>query len=133
MHLLQFLLQKNFFQYSCFHKSWCYFQVPKLNNRIQVDEVLQVNFYARKVYVAGKGTRSLTPIETKLLYILMRHAGKIVTNEFLINRLWQDDSYGDQLHVFVYRIRQKIEPDPKNPVYIQTKRGVGYRFTQTRY
>lgn len=99
------------------------------NNRIQVDEGLYVDFFARKIISTGKGMQPLTPIEAKLLYILMRHDGQTVTTEFLINRLWPDPSQSEHLHVFIYRLRQKMEPNPKSPIYIHTKRGVGYRFT----
>lgn len=104
-----------------------------LNNRIRVDDVLQVDFYARKAFVTEKGVQPLTPVETKLLYVLMRHAGQVVTNSFLKNRLWPEGDHSEQLHVFIYRIRQKIEPNPNKPVYIHTKRGVGYRFMRPQH
>ncbi|MCA9983153.1 MAG: response regulator transcription factor [Anaerolineales bacterium] len=93
-----------------------------------VDNRLQVDFANRVAIVDGEST-NLTPIETKLLYVLMRNAGKVVTTEFLIRRIWpMDEAYEDRLHVHVHRLRRKVEQEPSKPQYVVSERGVGYRF-----
>ena len=99
-----------------------------LDSTTRIDERLIVNFPNREALVEGE-TISLTPTETKLLYILVRNAGRIVTTEFLLNRIWPlQDAQEDRLHVHVHRLRRKIEVNPNEPGYIIAERGIGYRF-----
>jgi len=94
----------------------------------RIDDWLQVDFANRDAIVEGEKV-SLTPIETKLLYVLMRNAGKVVTTDFLIRRIWPlEEAYEDRLHVHIHRLRRKIEKDPSKPFYVVSERGVGYRF-----
>jgi DNA-binding response OmpR family regulator len=94
----------------------------------RIDERLMINFPVREATVDGE-TISLTPTEAKLLYILVRNAGRIVTTEFLLNRIWpMQEAREDRLHVHVHRLRGKIEGDPNNPIYILAERGMGYSF-----
>jgi DNA-binding response OmpR family regulator len=87
-----------------------------------------VNFPKREVMVAGE-TVSLTPTETKLLYILVRNSGRIVTTDFLLSRIWPlQNAQEDRLHVHVHRLRRKIEADHNQPSYIVAERGTGYSF-----
>jgi DNA-binding response OmpR family regulator len=95
---------------------------------MQVDERLGVDFAQQSAIIDGRAV-SLTPTESKLLYILMRNAGRIVSTEFLLRRLWPlEEVFEDTLRVHVYRVRQKIEADPAQPRYIVTERGLGYSF-----
>jgi two-component system, OmpR family, response regulator RegX3 len=73
---------------------------------------------------------SLTPTEMRLLERLMRNAGITISRDTLIERTWGYECFGDSNRVDVYiaRIRKKIEPDPANPRYLHTVRGVGYVF-----
>ena len=68
--------------------------------------------------------------EFELLEFLMRNEGRVLTRSQLIDRVWGDDYYGDTktLDVHVKRLRSKIEVDPANPIFIQTIRGLGYKF-----
>ena len=68
--------------------------------------------------------------EFELLEFLMRNSGRVLTRGQLMDRVWGSDYVGDgkTLDVHVKRIRSKIEPDPANPVYLTTVRGLGYRF-----
>ncbi len=94
----------------------------------RVDDRLAVDFAHQLVFVDGQSV-PLTPTETKLLYILMRNAGRVVLTEFILHRLWpMEDTFVDALRVHVHRLRQKIEPVPPQPHYILTERGVGYSF-----
>lgn len=99
-----------------------------LESTTRIDDRLTVNFPLREATVNGQAV-SLTPTETKLLYILVRNAGRIVTTDFLLNRIWPlQEAREDRLHVHVHRLRGKIEQDPNNPLYILAERGVGYTF-----
>ncbi len=94
----------------------------------QVDGRLQVDFSNKQVIVDGE-VISLTPTEAKLLYILMRNAGRTVTSEFILQRLWPlEVAQEDRLRVYVHRLRRKIEMDDEGPRYIVSERGVGYSF-----
>jgi two-component system response regulator RegX3 len=68
--------------------------------------------------------------EFELLEFLVRNSGRVLTRTQLIDRVWGSDYFGDTktLDVHVKRLRAKIEQDPANPVYIQTIRGLGYKF-----
>jgi two-component system response regulator RegX3 len=81
--------------------------------------------------VAVNGESISMPLkEFELLEFLMRNAGRVLTRGQLMDRVWGSDYVGDgkTLDVHVKRIRSKIEPDPANPVYLTTVRGLGYRF-----
>jgi two-component system response regulator RegX3 len=68
--------------------------------------------------------------EFELLEFLIRNSGRVLTRAQLIDRVWGSDYFGDTktLDAHVKRLRAKIEQDPANPVYIQTIRGLGYKF-----
>ena len=68
--------------------------------------------------------------EFELLEFLVRNSGRVLTRTQLIDRVWGSDYFGDTktLDVHVKRLRAKIETDPANPVFIQTIRGLGYKF-----
>jgi DNA-binding response OmpR family regulator len=94
----------------------------------KVDARLAVDFGHQRVIVDGR-PQALTPTETKLLYILMSNAGRIVTYGFLLGRLWPlEEVYEDTLRVHVHRLRKKIQSPGSEVQYITTERGVGYRF-----
>jgi two-component system response regulator RegX3 len=73
---------------------------------------------------------SLPLKEFELLEFLIRNSGRVLTRSQLIDRVWGSDYFGDTktLDVHVKRLRAKIETDPANPVFIQTIRGLGYKF-----
>jgi two-component system response regulator RegX3 len=73
---------------------------------------------------------SLPLKEFELLEFLVRNSGRVLTRAQLIDRVWGSDYFGDTktLDVHVKRLRAKIEKDPANPVFIQTIRGLGYKF-----
>ncbi|NBO83798.1 MAG: DNA-binding response regulator [Actinobacteria bacterium] len=81
------------------------------------------------VTVRGKLTK-LPLKEFELLYVLMANAGRVMTRDTLIDRVWGSDYYGDTktLDVHIKRLRSKVEVDPGNPVAILTIRGLGYKF-----
>lgn len=71
----------------------------------------------------------LTPIEYKLLCLLAKNAGKVLTHTYITREIWGSawDNDVASLRVFMATLRKKIEADPSNPTYIQTHIGVGYR------
>ena len=97
---------------------------------VVIDQDLQINFVQHWARVKGQQV-TLTPTESKLLFLLVRNAGRVVTNETLLAKAWAGDeeAYEEGLRVHISRLRSKIESNPSKPVYIQTKRGVGYRFS----
>jgi DNA-binding response OmpR family regulator len=101
-----------------------------LQPAVRVDERLAVDFAHQRVSVDGRPV-PLTATETKLLYVLMRSAGRVVATDFLLRRLWpREEVFEDALRVHVHRLRGKIEPEPNRPRYVVTERGAGYRFPQ---
>jgi DNA-binding response OmpR family regulator len=93
-----------------------------------IDDCLSIDIPHQRALVKGQAVQ-LTPTETKLLYLLTRNAGRTVTTEFLLRRLWpMEEVFEDSLRVHVHRLRHKIEPLPSRPRYILTERGVGYSF-----
>jgi DNA-binding response OmpR family regulator len=94
---------------------------------IPIDEQLAVDFGQLRAIVGGQLV-ALTPTESKLLYILMRNAGRTVTTQFLLSRLWPlGGVFEDALRVHIHHLRRKIEADCGSPHYILTVRGTGYR------
>ncbi|EQB86916.1 two-component system alkaline phosphatase synthesis response regulator PhoP [Clostridium punense] len=72
----------------------------------------------------------LTLKEFELLEILIKNKGRVMTRDFLLDKIWGYEYVGETrtVDVHVRHLRQKIEKDDKNPVYIQTIRGIGYKF-----
>jgi DNA-binding response OmpR family regulator len=85
-----------------------------------------------EVQIADQLPIRLTALETKLLEVLIRHAGQVVPTESLITAVW-GAAGGDRtmLKQLVYRLRAKIEPDSSQPIYLETVPGVGYSFFLT--
>ena len=90
-----------------------------------------VNFDSREVTVDGAAVK-LTPTEYKLLYQLVRNAGRVMPFDSLLSKVWGDEYRGDMdyLKTYISRLRKKLADDPENPHYILTERSVGYRFAR---
>jgi two-component system KDP operon response regulator KdpE len=89
---------------------------------------LTVDLAARQVSVAGREIH-LTPHEFKLLAMLVKHAGKVLTHRQLLREVWGPE-FGDENHyvrVYMAQLRRKLEADPARPQWLQTEPGVGYR------
>jgi two-component system response regulator RegX3 len=95
---------------------------------IEIDAV-KLDAARHEVYVNGSPI-ALPLKEFELLEILMTNAGRVLTRDVLIDRVWGPNYFGDTktLDVHVKRLRSKIESDPTNPTRIITVRGVGYRY-----
>ncbi len=96
-----------------------------------VDE-LRIDYAKLKAYIRGKDA-DLTQAEFKLVALLGRYAGQVVSYEFLMKHLWGPNSKGSNqiLRVNMANIRKKIERDPSNPRYFITENGVGYRLADS--
>jgi two-component system KDP operon response regulator KdpE len=93
------------------------------------DDYLTFNPVDRRITVNGELVK-LTPTEFNLLALLIKNAGRVLTYRRLLEQVWGweyiDDV--DYLRVYIWHLRRKLEPDPKNPRYVLTEHGVGYRF-----
>jgi len=90
---------------------------------------LVIDFDRRRVIQGDREVR-LTPTEFALLSVLATNAGKVVTTDQIIARIWKDapSTTADTVRVHVASLRKKIEPDPSSPVFVITEPWVGYRF-----
>lgn len=90
---------------------------------------LRVDMAAHRVFRRDEEIH-LTPLEFRLLAILIRHSGKVLTHRFLLREVWgpKDAQENHYLRVFVAGLRKKLEDDSTQPRYILTEQGIGYRF-----
>ena len=102
---------------------------PASKSFIKVDDYLQIDFNRRLVIVDGKEIK-LRPTEYRLLYHLVINAGTTLTHEVILSKVWGYEYRDESQYVRLYitYLRQKIEPNPSEPKYILTERGVGYSF-----
>ena len=89
---------------------------------------LKIDYAAGCVYVQGVEIH-LTPIEYKLLCLLAKNTGKVLTHNYILKEIWGSALESDtpSLRVFMATLRKKIEKNPSSPQYIQTHVGIGYR------
>ncbi|MEK1931263.1 MAG: response regulator transcription factor [Pararhizobium sp.] len=90
---------------------------------------LSVDLVKRIVKVDGREVK-LSPKEYDILRILVQHAGKVLTHQFLLKQVWGNAADVQYLRVYVRQLRQKIEASPDQPQYITTETGVGYRLRE---
>jgi two-component system, OmpR family, KDP operon response regulator KdpE len=90
---------------------------------------LEVDFAAREARLRGERL-DLTPTEYKLLYHLVRNAGRVLPHGTLLAKVWGREYVDevDYVRVYIRRLRDKLGDDPEHPRYIRTERGLGYRF-----
>lgn len=86
---------------------------------------------ARTVKCPDKPAQRLTPLEFRLLYTLMINRNQVVPTETIVERVWGYSGEGDRdlVRGLISRLRLKVEPDPRRPVYILTMPGLGYMFS----
>jgi len=87
---------------------------------------LAVDLVRRVVTVRGNAV-PLSPRQYELLRLLVQHAGKVLTRDFILREVWHNDSNVQYLRIYIRALRQKLEPRPERPEYILTEIGVGYR------
>jgi len=90
---------------------------------------LVIDSGAMTLTVRGQAVET-TATEFRLLQYLARHPGRVFTRDQLLDAVWRDTAYVTprSVDVYVRRIREKIESDPEQPLYVRTVRGAGYRF-----
>lgn len=90
---------------------------------------LSIDLLRREV-TAGERPVSLTAREFEVLAFMAAHPGRVYSREQIMRHIWNGEFYGEAraADVHIQHIRKKVEPDPGNPRYIQTVRGMGYRF-----
>lgn len=104
---------------------------PPRKTKIVVDSGLVIDFSKHEVWVRGEKV-TLRPTEYRLLYHLVTNAGRVLTHETLLSKVWGHE-YRDEsqyLRLYITYLRQKLERDPAHPQYILTERGMGYRFRE---
>ena len=101
------------------------------NNKI-ISGDITVELLKYRVYKNDK-VIDLTTIEYKLLLLLIKNKGNVLERNLLLEKLWDSDGNfvdGNALTVYIKRLREKVEDDIKNPEYIETVRGIGYRWAK---
>ena len=104
-------------------------------DRLDLLEMGDVRLDAARHEVFVRGEQVALPLkEFDLLELLLANAGRVLTRDVLIDRIWGPNYFGDTktLDVHVKRLRSKLEEDPANPTRILTVRGVGYRYERPR-
>jgi DNA-binding response OmpR family regulator len=93
---------------------------------------LRIDFPKRTVRIRGEDAQ-LTYVEFEILSALARAPGRVFTRDMLLARIWGDSAYRDPrtIDVHIRHLREKVESDSKDPEYLFTVRGVGYRFRDT--
>jgi len=90
------------------------------------NEGLKVDLVARKVWLKKKEIH-LSPLQYDLLAVLVRNAGRVVSQKQLIKEVWGETVSPELVRITVHQLRHKIEPDPVRPRCLKTEPGVGYR------
>jgi len=105
------------------------FASPAPQERLTVGDVT-IDAVTNRAIMADGRVIEMTPIEFRLLYTLMRNAGRTMTHDMLLDAVWGYDyaGYSNQVAVYIRRLRAKIEESPDNPTRLTTVRGLGYRF-----
>jgi DNA-binding response OmpR family regulator len=90
---------------------------------------LHIDLAKRTTELGGEPVQ-LTYVEFEILSVLAQHPGRVYTRDMLLDRIWGDSAFRDQrtIDVHIRHLREKLERDPRNPEYLLTVRGVGYRF-----
>ncbi len=108
-------------------------RLPRYDNPIDLFEIdgLIIDFAGRTITRAGKSVR-LTPLEYKLLILLARNCGKVLTSAQILEQVWGADFVAEMqiLRTHICRLRSKIEPNKSQPTIILTEPGVGYRLIE---
>lgn len=101
--------------------------LPKESSHVCICGGLELNDETKTVSVDGKPVK-VTPIEFKILELLMKNAGKVFSADDIYERVWNEKAVNSEtVIVHVRNLREKIELDPKNPQYLKVVWGVGYK------
>ncbi len=106
-----------------------------LQSKVIISGDIVVDILKIKVFKNSKEI-ILTPVEYKLLMLLIKSKNNVVTREVILEKIWDVDGEfvdSNTVNVYIKRLREKIEEDSKNSVYIETVRGMGYRWREKVY
>lgn len=100
---------------------------PSAQSRVVTEGALSLDF-TRGIFTRAGQPLTLSRTEQQLLALLTAHPGRVLPRETLLDRVWDGGDYVDEntLSVTIRRLRAKLEPDPRHPVYIRTVYGLGY-------
>jgi len=91
---------------------------------------IELNDESKEVSVDGEAVK-ITPLEYKILYLLMSYPNRVFSIEEIYEKVWKEPAYNaDTVTVHIRRIREKIEINPKEPKYLKVVWGIGYKFEQ---
>jgi DNA-binding response OmpR family regulator len=105
---------------------------PPKTPLVYYDNHLIIDRNKHRVFVDGQAVK-LTAIEFRLLTYLFQNAGRVLNFRQILNNVWGEEYQGntEYVHVYIQRLRRKVEIDPSSPTYILTEHGVGYRFEKS--
>jgi len=106
---------------------------PAKGRILYADDELVID--SERLEVSRRGERvQLTATEQRLLFYLVENASQVLTNEQILETVWGSEYVNevDYIKLYIWRLRQKIEEDPRQPKYILTERGIGYRFAKAQ-
>jgi DNA-binding response OmpR family regulator len=105
--------------------------LPVQERILYADKDLVIDSARWEVSLQGKPVQ-LTATERKLLFLLAENKGRVLPTARILERIWGHEYVNevDYVKLYIWRLRQKIEPDQTRPTYIHTERGIGYRFGQ---
>ena len=104
-----------------------YLDAVQSQDNVYIVGGLELNLDTKQVFVEGKQVK-VTPIEFKILQLLMEYPGKVFSAENIYESVWKEDAINtDTVMVHVRNLREKIEIDPKKPHYLKVVWGVGYK------
>lgn len=103
-------------------------RAPEDASPVYEHEGLKVDLVVRRVWLHKKEIR-LSPLQYELLAVLVRNAGRVVSQKQLMKAVWGEDRVvtPESVRIFIHQLRHKIEPDPVRPRWLKTEPGVGYR------
>ena len=105
--------------------------IARVNNNVVVGG-LEINVETKEIYVDGENIK-VTPIEFKILHLLMKNPGRVFSAEEIYESVWKEQAVNtDTVMVHVRNIREKIEIDSKNPRYLKVVWGVGYKIEKQK-
>ena len=109
-----------------------YSKTTSVKDHIKKIGGIELNSESKEIFVDGEPVK-FTPLEYKILYLLMSYPNKVFSIEEIYEKVWEEPAYNaDTVTVHIRRIREKIEINPKKPEYLKVVWGIGYKFEQSR-